>query len=650
MPIRMIRKMLGVFIVSAAVLCVAAPLRAQEPQEPVVLQDIVAQADALVQRGESARALSLLRQFVLESPDAEQTPSAYAQLSRILLQEQRLEQARLYAERIPAAQRPHDLALLLVREYIRQNDSARAHQLLTQIEEQDLSAVQQAEYVYLQAQIALQRGELMQVLVYCNKALQNRAAKQDTLAPLWDTAFEALTQMGPLAREESAFMFADTPMGTLVQLWHLEEHDPARVEPGSEIQRDGESLARTATAEWIRQRTLAWLDRVAGRPWHQRTLGVVIPLSGRYAPFGHMVRQGIELALEQQEDTNIELVVRDSRADVAHTEEVMHDLLRSQRVIAVLGPMMGETATRAAEITQGYQVPTLLLSHWEGLPQLGPYVFRHSLTAKQQAQALVGYAVHNLGLQTFAVLQPQNKLGDDFSRFFRSALAQEGAEVLYHRHYPPGSTDFRAALKPMMPPEAKEGSTEEVLAEDAVAEDLQPKVEFDALFIPDFSDTIALLAPQLVFSDIEGVQLLGINGWNSTDLLNQAGRYVRGAVFTDGFDPDSDDIFVQRFVTQYRQRYGEMPTILAAQAYDAANILLEALRDPSVTDPRLLRSLLQEMDYIGGVTGLRGFDADGEALRDIALFKFGRRHIERIDPAALQPMILEEFTAPEFEE
>jgi len=646
-----IRKTFGIFILSLALLCFGTPLQAQESAVP---QDILSQANTFARNGDTARALSLLRQFVLEYPDAEQTSAAYAQLSRILLGEERLEQARLYAARIPAAQRPQDLTLLLAREYVAKEDYAMAQQLLTRIEKEDLSRAQQLELVQLQAKMALPRGELMQVLVYCDRILQNRDADETMRAEACNTAHEALAQMDSMAREESAFMFADTSVGDLVQLSRLEEHNPARVEPGSEIQRKGDELARSTEIAWIRQRAIAWLDQVEGRAWRRRALGVVLPLSGRYAPFGRMVKQGIELALEQQKETNIELIVRDSRADVAHTEAVMHDLLESQRVLAVVGPMMGDPATRAAEMAQDYRVPMVLLSHWEGLPQLGSYVFRHSLTARQQARALVEYAVHTLGLETFALLQPENELGNNFAGHFRSALEQEGGEVLYHRSYPPGSTDFRAALKPMAPPEkeenqGQEGSGANALEGETGVDETEPELEFDAIFIPDFADTIALLAPQLAFSDIEGAQLLGINGWNSTDLLNQAGRYVRGAVFTDGFDPASSDIFVQKFVNQYRQRYAEMPTILAAQAYDVVSLLIHVLRNPGVTQPRHLRSLMQEIDYTGGVSGLRGFDADGEAVRDIALFKFGRKEITRIDPAALQPVLPQEFTEPVFE-
>ncbi|MFN2257450.1 MAG: hypothetical protein ABR516_03130, partial [Desulfuromonadaceae bacterium] len=295
-----IRKILGISILCAVVLCSGTPLRAQEDAAP---QDILTQAKAFSQNGDTPRALSLLRQFVLEYPDAEQTPAAYVQLSRILLEEERLERARLYAARIPEAQRPQDLSLVLARGYVAKGDYATAQQMLTRTEDRDLTRAQELEYAQLQAEIALQRGELMQVLVYCDQVLRSPEANEDMLAAACNTAYKALAQMDTMVRGESAFMFANTSVGKLVQLKRLEEHNPASVEPDSEIYHEGERLVRSSTHAWIRQRALAWLDQVEGREWRQRALGVVLPLSGRYAPFGRMVKQGIEMALEQQKGT-----------------------------------------------------------------------------------------------------------------------------------------------------------------------------------------------------------------------------------------------------------------------------------------------------------------------------------------------------------
>ena len=60
---------------------------------------------------------------------------------------------------------------------------------------------------------------------------------------------------------------------------------------------------------------------------------------------------------------------------------------------------------------------------------------------------------------------------------------------------------------------------------------LPPETTFEALFIPDFAENVAMLLPQLVYYGVENVQLLGSNGWSSPKLVRNAGeRYVNGAV------------------------------------------------------------------------------------------------------------------------
>lgn len=606
-------------------------------ETPVATAQVLHQATAFEEAGDQERALSLLRQYVLEHPDAEHTPAAYAHLSRILQQQGRFEQAQLYAERIPAAERPPDLVLLLARASLRRDDGAAAANMLDPLDEKSLDTAQLQEYLEVQGALALQRGQLMQALVFCARLLEAEDEDNAVTAFAGNTGLQALARMQEPQLAEAAFMFADTPIAALLTLHELRTHAGTEVGRGSATYHKGEQLVRSGSHAWVHRQALAWLDQAEGGTWRRRAVGVVLPLSGRYAPFGQMVKQGIELAAQLHGADAPELIVRDSRADVMHTEQVVRELIQTQRVMAILGPMMGEPAARAARVAQQEEVPIILLSHWEGLPQLGPYVFRHSLTAKQQAYALADFAVNTLHLQTFALLQPENTAGDDFTRHFRHALEVLGGEVVYHSHYAPGSTDFRAALAPMVPEEVEEGGKGgDSLSAEATSVPVEPEVKFAALFIPDFADTIALLAPQLAFSNIENVQLLGINGWNSPNLLSQAGRYVRDAVFSDGFDPESSDIFVQRFITQYRKRYAAIPTILEAQGYDAANLVLDLLSDARVEKPRQVQKLLQQVDYTTGVSGLRGFDSEGEAVRDIVLFKFGRKHIERLDPASLQ--------------
>ncbi len=84
---------------------------------------------------------------------------------------------------------------------------------------------------------------------------------------------------------------------------------------------------------------------------------------------------------------------------------------------------------------------------------------------------------------------------------------------------------------------------------------------------------------------------------------------------------------MRRFVELYRQTYNEEPSILEAQAFEAASLMLQAMDDPSVVNRDNLRRKLSETQNFEGVAGTRGFDHLGEAIKALSLLKIERGQI-----------------------
>jgi len=110
----------------------------------------------------------------------------------------------------------------------------------------------------------------------------------------------------------------------------------------------------------------------------------------------------------------------------------------------------------------------------------------------------------------------------------------------------------------------------------------------------------------------------------------RAGSFLGQAVFVDGFFSGSKYPEVQRFAELYRQTYQEEPTILSAQAFDAANMLLQVMDDPRVQNRDDLRQELAGLRGFRGVAGTVGFDALGEAIKQPYLLQFKRRKIVEV--------------------
>jgi len=71
--------------------------------------------------------------------------------------------------------------------------------------------------------------------------------------------------------------------------------------------------------------------------------------------------------------------------------------------------------------------------------------------------------------------------------------------------------------------------------------------DFEALFIPDSSLRVKMIASQLAFYDVKAVQLIGTSLWHSSDLLKKGAEYLEGAVFPDTFSGEWDPAGDQRF-------------------------------------------------------------------------------------------------------
>jgi branched-chain amino acid transport system substrate-binding protein len=102
------------------------------------------------------------------------------------------------------------------------------------------------------------------------------------------------------------------------------------------------------------------------------------------------------------------------------------------------------------------------------------------------------------------------------------------------------------------------------------------------------------------------MRLLGTGSWNHPDLVAIGRDHVEGARFSAGFFADSPHPIVQRFATAYEEAYGSPPVDFAAQAYDAANLLLVQLARGFSTREAVHEGLLS-LEVQPGVTGVLSF-------------------------------------------
>jgi len=159
---------------------------------------------------------------------------------------------------------------------------------------------------------------------------------------------------------------------------------------------------------------------------------------------------------------------------------------------------------------------------------------------------------------------------------------------------------------------------------------LPPIVDFDAIFIPESHEKVALIAPQLAFHEATGAILLGTDAWNDPDLVSIARKHVEGAYFTASFYGDSSVGYVRAFADRYLETFGAPADEFSASAYDAANLLLVQLaRGSSSRDDA--RDRILDVRGFPGVSGVLSMGVDGNARKRPYLLSVRRGQIVETD-------------------
>ena len=99
----------------------------------------------------------------------------------------------------------------------------------------------------------------------------------------------------------------------------------------------------------------------------------------------------------------------------------------------------------------------------------------------------------------------------------------------------------------------------------------------DIILVGGLYNEMAMIAKQ---GDSMGYKphYVGVDGLYSSALIEMGGNAVEGITFSAFFSDASTDAKVTDFVSAYKEAYNETPGTYAAYAYDAASILLDAIK------------------------------------------------------------------------
>jgi ABC-type branched-subunit amino acid transport system substrate-binding protein len=393
---------------------------------------------------------------------------------------------------------------------------------------------------------------------------------------------------------------------------------------------------------------------------------------------------GIEFALskigEEGGDKPFQILVKDSRSDPKVGASALEEL-DQQKVGAILGPM--SIADTVAETAQKKGIPIIVFTQKEGVTNSGPYVFRNFITPQMQVQALVSFAVDQLGVNRFAVLYPNEHYGRRYMNLFWDQVVERGRVINGVEAYNPEGTDFATPIKKLAgiyydtPKNLSADSLPRSVAlslpsngyrthgqPTAVDADLllevltgipldpesidalgrrnvdrddqwDPIVDFDAIFIPDAPKKAGLVIPQLAYYDIRDVYLLGTNLWNSQTLLDMSKDYMKSTLIVDSFFAQSQDPMIKAFVDGFTSIYNRTPGIIEAVAYDSAMMVFQAMQKTASDSRRDIKQAVLQIEDFPGVSGRTHFTPIGEAEKTMTMLRIQKGRFVQAKPKRL---------------
>ncbi|HEV8204746.1 MAG TPA: ABC transporter substrate-binding protein [Pyrinomonadaceae bacterium] len=333
-------------------------------------------------------------------------------------------------------------------------------------------------------------------------------------------------------------------------------------------------------------------------------IGVFMSTTGTTANFGISSVNGIKMAADEVNAAGgingkqVELLVQDDRSDASEAATIVTKFVTQDQVHAVIGEVASSRSIAAAPIAQNAKIPMLTPSSTNPeVTKKGDFIFRSCFIDPYQGAAIAQFAAKTLGAKSAAIMvDRKNDYSTGLEKVITQTFTKFGGKIVATQSYQEGDQDFNAQLTSL------KGANPEVI------------------FVPGYYNDVGLIAKQARDKGIT-VPLIGGDGWDSEQLYKIGGTALNGSYFTNHYSPYDTDPRVVKFVDDYKKRYNSIPDALAATAYDAANIMFDAIkRSKSLSGPDI-RDALAATKAFPGVTGTVTFNEQRDAVKPIVMIE-----------------------------
>ena len=326
-------------------------------------------------------------------------------------------------------------------------------------------------------------------------------------------------------------------------------------------------------------------------------IAVVAPQTGPYEILGNSIINGAELAVKEANNTSgiygktIDLVKEDDGGLVGEGAFFAYRLTSTEMILGVIGHLNSDISIPASEFYRRANIPEIspgsTSPYFTEREATKGFVFRTIGRDDSQGKLLAEY-VKKKGFKRVAILYNDRAYGKSLAGEFAKSLKVENSNgvspaIVFYDMIQVGKKDFGSLLS-------------------QISSSLP-----DVIFLAGEHDDAGNLVKDFNKYGLSMAKFLGGDGIDMAEFIKIGGKSTNGSVLISPA-PIQDESFTGK----YKEAYHEEPTGYAANSYDAANILINAMRKVKEKNPELIAKTIASTKDFKGVTGNITFDENGD--------------------------------------
>ena len=321
-------------------------------------------------------------------------------------------------------------------------------------------------------------------------------------------------------------------------------------------------------------------------------IGGIGPVTGAAAVYGLAVKNGAQIAVDEINADGgingyqIEFNFQDDEHDAEKSVNA-YNTLKDWGMQVIMGTVTSAPCVAVADKTNADNMFQITPSGSSVECAQNPNVFRVCFSDPDQGAASATYIADNKLAEKIAVIYDSSDVySSGIYEKFAAEAANQGLEIVDAEAFTADSN--------------KDFSTQLQKAKDAGA---------DLVFLPIYYTEASLILKQ---ADTMGYapKFFGCDGMDGIlQVENFDTKLAEGLMLLTPFAADAQDELTQKFVTSYKENYGETPIQFAADAYDAIYAIKAAMEEADITPETSVSDTCDKMKEamlkikVNGLTG-----------------------------------------------